>query len=85
MHRRENGLRNLTLVLALSTLGSLLVSSFGVVFETPLLVYFWWLALAGMAAMALLTLLLAVNWLSGRLLRQWYRLQLQWGDGLPGH
>lgn len=79
MHAMENGLRKVTLLMALSITGSLLVAASGIVFETPLLAYFWYFALAGMGVMFVLTLALGVNWLVVRLIRHYHRMVLQWG------
>ncbi|MEJ2455456.1 MAG: hypothetical protein P8103_15045 [Candidatus Thiodiazotropha sp.] len=81
----NNLLRTATLALSLFIVCCLVVAALAGVFEAPLLAYFWYLALAGMAAMMLLSVLLAVNWLWSSLARHYRQLLHLWGDAVAGH
>lgn len=69
-------LNKLTLALWLMVVGCLSVASLGGVFDTPLMAYFWYLALAGMAAMLLLMVLLAFGWIWHAIVHRYRRLRM---------
>jgi Mg2+/Co2+ transporter CorB len=81
----NSGLRVATLALSLVIVSCLAVAALAGVFNAPQLAYFWYLALAGMAAMMLVSLFLAVSWLLNKLTRHYQQLLHHWGDGLAGH
>jgi hypothetical protein len=85
MHHSSEGLKRVTLILFLLIVGSLSMAALGGVFETHLLVNFWYLALLGIGVMFLLSALLAVGWLLDRISRHYRHMLIQWGDGAPGH
>jgi hypothetical protein len=85
MRNEENRLRSLTLALTLAIMGFLGVASLGAVIEEPLLAYFWYLALFGLMAMAMLSLVVAVNRFASLLVRRYRALLLHWHDGMAPH
>ncbi len=85
MHKSSNGLHYFTLALSLFILIALALAAMAGFVEAPMLAYFWYLALAGMALMILMTLALAMGWVWNRLLARYHYLLDHWGDGVPGH
>ena len=85
MHHLGESLKRVTLILFLTTIGCLSMAALGGIFETHLLVNFWYLALLGIGAMFLLSALLAVGWLLDRLSRRYRHILFRWGDRIPGH
>jgi hypothetical protein len=85
VHHSSESLKRVTLILVLLIVGCLSIAALGGIFETHLLVNFWYLALLGIGAMFLLTALLAVGWMLSRLSRRYRHMLIQWGDGVPGH
>jgi hypothetical protein len=85
MYTSDEGLRRLTLILVLVIMSCLSVAALGGIFETPQLVYFWYLALLGIVAMILMTAILAAGWLLVALLCHYQRMLAQWGGEVPGH
>ncbi len=81
----NNRLRAVTLALSLFIVCCLAVAALAGVFEAPLLAYFWYLALVGMAAMLLLTVFLAASWLWSSLVRHYRQMLHLWGDAVAGH
>ncbi len=71
MNLTSEGLKKFTLVISAIIVGSLFVTALGGIFETPVLVYFWYLALLGIAAMIVLTGVSAVGWLLHTLFRRY--------------
>ncbi len=85
MRHSSNGLDRLTLGLFVVIVCCLAVAALSGFFESPLLAYFWYLALLGMAAMMAMTVLLGVAWFFGVLTRRFNQMLLHWSDGVPGH
>lgn len=85
MHHSSESLKRVTLILFLLIVGCLSIAALGGIFEAHLLINFWYLALLGIGAMYLLTVLLAVAWLLDRLSRRYRHMLIHWGDGVPGH
>jgi hypothetical protein len=85
MLHANNGLRTITLALSLVIVCCLCVAALAGVFDAPQLAYFWYLALAGMAAMMCLTAVVAMSWMWGKLARHYQEMLQFWGDGLAGH
>ena len=71
MEKQRNSLNTVILILALVTTGSLLVSAAGVLVESVIPAYFWYLALAGMLALSVLWVVMAIM-LAARLGVRWY-------------
>jgi hypothetical protein len=85
MRHSSNGLDRLTVGLFFMIVCCLAVAAFSGLFESPLLAYFWYLALLGMAAMVVLTVLLAAAWFLDVLSRRYHQILLHWNEGVPGH
>ncbi len=71
MNHTSEGLKKSTLVISAVIMGSFCLTALGGILELPLLVYFWYLALLGMAAMVALTGVSAVAWLLHTLSRRY--------------
>jgi len=65
---------NLTVILVSIILSSLSVSSLAVVLEHAYLVYFWYLALGGVAMMVAISFMIGVSLLLGRFIKWCRRL-----------
>lgn len=80
MKRYEKFIKRITLGLFAVTMISLLISAMGALVETPVLAYFWFLALAGILASMLLSVLVAVVFVVSRGII-WYRRQILLWNG----
>jgi uncharacterized membrane protein len=67
MSTGKMGVTILTWGLVSVIFGCLLVATLGVFFDAPWLAYFWYMALAGIFSLVILTVVLAINWLWNRL------------------
>lgn len=85
MDATNNGLKRLTWVLMSIIFCALCLSVTGGFLEMPWLVYFWFVALIGMAGMGLLSMLLMIGWLWTRLVHYHQQKRHHWRDGVPGH
>lgn len=83
MKTQGKSLNTVILILALVTTGSLLVAASGALVESVIPAYFWYLALAGMLALSLLWLVMALM-LVGKLWARWYHRKHPHGGGVPG-
>jgi hypothetical protein len=84
MEKQGRLLNQIILSLVIITVGSLLVSASGVLVESVIPAYFWYLAVAGMLVLSVLWLVMAVM-LVGKLWARWYhRKHPHHHGGMPG-
>jgi hypothetical protein len=69
-----NGAGNLAKVLLIVIFGCLIVAALGGLLDRYWLAYFWYVALMGIASLALLTSTLAVGWLWGVIVYRYRRM-----------
>lgn len=81
MRNGNEFVKRLTLSLCVMIAVCLGLAALGGVFEAVLLIYCWYLALFGIAAVIVLTALLAVNMLFNALSRRYHRILQQWDGG----
>lgn len=84
MHNYDSLVRNTTFALFTMIIALLSVSTLGAVFETPLLVIFWYLALIGIALMILMSLLLAIAYGIRSMILRYRHLMIHWGGEAVG-
>lgn len=84
MHNYDSLVRNTTFALFTMIIALLSVSTLGAVFETPLLVIFWYLALIGIALMILMSLLLAIAYGIRCMILRYRHLMIHWGGEAVG-
>ncbi|MCU7829810.1 MAG: hypothetical protein KZQ85_12150 [Candidatus Thiodiazotropha sp. (ex Myrtea sp. 'scaly one' KF741663)] len=74
MHKYDNLLRNITVILFVIIMASLFVGALAGVFESPFLAIFWYLALMGITMMILMTAVLAIVYAVGFTVKRYQRI-----------
>jgi uncharacterized membrane protein YdjX (TVP38/TMEM64 family) len=85
MYARNNGLKRLVWVLMGLIFSTLCLSVAGGLLEIPWLTYFWFAALLGIVGISVLSILLLIGQLWGRLVHSYLHKVHHRGDGVPGH
>jgi uncharacterized membrane protein len=82
MSTGKMGVTILTWGLVSVIFGCLFAATLGVFFDTPWLAYFWYMALAGIFSLVILTIMLAINWLWNRLINHTLNFRAHRPSGL---
>jgi hypothetical protein len=79
----NNGIQNLILSLVILIMINLSIATLGGLVELQALVYFWYLALLGILALAALTLTLGIAWTLKRVTRSFHNQTANWKSTTP--